>query len=119
MAVDPLRHGTAPRPILQVGAAPRFVLKGALLLTLWTGEFHRPTRDLDLLGFGESSAEGLSEVFGRSAPGSPDDGLVFAADTVAIEPIREEQEYGGQRVKMGHGSGRARSISRSTSASGT
>ena len=43
--------------------APRFVLKGALLFTLWTGELLRPTRDLDLLGFGESSAEGLGEVF--------------------------------------------------------
>ena len=25
--------------------APRFVLKGALLFALWTGEFHRPTRE--------------------------------------------------------------------------
>lgn len=43
--------------------APRFVLKGALLFALWTGEFHRPTRDVDLLGLGDSSAEGLAEVF--------------------------------------------------------
>ena len=27
-----------------------FVLKGALLLQVWTGETYRPTRDLDLLG---------------------------------------------------------------------
>jgi hypothetical protein len=81
--------------------APRFVLKGALLFTLWTGELHRPTRDLDLLGFGENSAEGLAEVF-RSlcALKVADDGLVFSADTVAVEPIREDQEYGGQRVKL-------------------
>jgi Nucleotidyl transferase AbiEii toxin, Type IV TA system len=81
--------------------APRFVLKGALLFALWTGEPHRPTRDLDLLGFGESSPEGLAEVF-RSlcAPAVEEDGLIFAADTVAVEAIREDQEYGGQRVKL-------------------
>jgi hypothetical protein len=28
----------------------RFVLKGATLFTLWSGEVHRPTKDLDLLG---------------------------------------------------------------------
>jgi predicted nucleotidyltransferase component of viral defense system len=31
-----------------------FVLKGALLLQLWTAEMYRPTRDLDLLGRGPS-----------------------------------------------------------------
>lgn len=30
----------------------RFVLKGALLLTMWFEEPHRATRDLDLLAFG-------------------------------------------------------------------
>ncbi len=33
----------------------RFVLKGATLFTLWTGETHRPTKDLDLLGWGSSA----------------------------------------------------------------
>ncbi len=33
----------------------QFVLKGAVLFQLWTGEPHRPTRDLDLLGVGEPS----------------------------------------------------------------
>jgi hypothetical protein len=78
-----------------------FVLKGAMLFWLWTGELHRPTRDLDLLGFGECNPERLSQVF-RSLCSleGPDDGLVFSADTVTVEPIREEQEYGGQRVKL-------------------
>jgi hypothetical protein len=89
--------------------APQFVLKGALLFALWTGEFHRPTRDIDLLGFGDSSAEGLAEVF-RSlcAAEAADDGLVFSAATVSVEPIREDQEYGGQRVKLETRLGRAR-----------
>jgi len=31
----------------------RFVLKGAMLLTVWFDEPHRATRDVDLLGFGD------------------------------------------------------------------
>ena len=31
----------------------RFVLKGALLMLVWLGETVRPTRDADMLGFGE------------------------------------------------------------------
>ncbi|MGH8561395.1 MAG: nucleotidyl transferase AbiEii/AbiGii toxin family protein, partial [Nevskiales bacterium] len=30
----------------------QFLLKGALLFDLWFDEPHRPTRDVDLLGFG-------------------------------------------------------------------
>ena len=30
-----------------------FVLKGAMVFQVWAGEMHRPTRDLDLLSFGE------------------------------------------------------------------
>src|SRR5690242_3035253 len=31
-----------------------FILKGALLFELWTSQPHRPTRDLDLLGQGNT-----------------------------------------------------------------
>lgn len=34
----------------------RFVLKGALLFAYWIGTPHRPTRDMDLLGFGACGA---------------------------------------------------------------
>ena len=43
--------------------ANQFVLKGAALFTLWNGAPHRTTRDLDLLGFGDSSAERLRESY--------------------------------------------------------
>jgi hypothetical protein len=81
--------------------APRFVLKGAMLFALWTGATHRPTRDLDLLGFGGGSAGELANVFRTLCSAVvADDGLMFSADSVHVEPIREEQEYGGQRVTM-------------------
>jgi hypothetical protein len=31
---------------------------------------------------------------------APDDGLTFLPDSVQVEPIREDQEYGGMRVKL-------------------
>ncbi len=44
----------------------QFILKGALLFLVWTGHGFRPTRDLDLLGFGDSSAERLKKTFQRN-----------------------------------------------------
>jgi predicted nucleotidyltransferase component of viral defense system len=57
--------------------ADRFILKGATLLLLWLGEPIRPTKDVDLLGFGDTSAEALKRVFvslcaAESAGGWPD-----------------------------------------------
>jgi predicted nucleotidyltransferase component of viral defense system len=63
----------------------RFVLKGAALFTLWTGQPHRATRDVDLLGFGDPSEDQIRSVF---------------SDVLAVGPIREEQEYGGVRVVL-------------------
>jgi len=37
----------------------QFVLKGAMMLQVWLPEAGRPTRDLDLLGFGDLSADRL------------------------------------------------------------
>ena len=34
-----------------------FILKGAMLFALWSSQQHRPTKDLDLLGMGDSSIE--------------------------------------------------------------
>src|SRR5258706_7751205 len=74
-----------------------FVLKGAMLFTLWEGAPHRETRDLDLLGFGESSIERLVEIFRIiCAVNVPDDGLRF--ENVRGEEIRAAQEYGGIRI---------------------
>lgn len=79
----------------------RFILKGAVLFTLWTGAMHRPTRDLDLLGSGKPDAPALAEIFRELASIVDEaDGLVYLTDTVTVGPIREEQEYGGQRITL-------------------
>ncbi len=79
--------------------ADRFILKGAALFTIWVGHPHRPTRDLDLLGFGDAGEGHLREVFvdllGRVMP---DDGVVFDVEGLHVGPIRDDQEYGGVRV---------------------
>jgi predicted nucleotidyltransferase component of viral defense system len=81
--------------------ADRFILKGATLLLLWLGEPIRPTKDVDLLGSGDTSADALKQVFAAlCAVDAPEDGLTFLAESVQIEPIREDQEYGGMRVKL-------------------
>jgi predicted nucleotidyltransferase component of viral defense system len=78
-----------------------FVLKGAMLFALWTGEMHRPTRDLDLLGFGADDEARLASVFRSLCEAEfPDDGLAFASATIAVEPIREDREYSGKRVTI-------------------
>ena len=41
----------------------RFVIKGAVLFAVWLKRLHRPTRDLDLLGYGSSSAAILHNQF--------------------------------------------------------
>ncbi|MFI5303107.1 MAG: nucleotidyl transferase AbiEii/AbiGii toxin family protein, partial [Polyangiales bacterium] len=79
--------------------ADRFVLKGAALFTLWTGQPHRATRDLDLLGMGESSEAHLREVFVEVLRVAiDDDGIEFDVDALEVEPIRDDQAYGGVRV---------------------
>lgn len=78
--------------------AESFVLKGAFMFLIWTDEPYRPTRDVDLLGFGASSTERLSLVFKELCQAVEDDGLVFVKDSVSAEDIRDEHEYDGIRV---------------------
>jgi len=81
--------------------AKQFVLKGALLFTLWAKQTYRPTRDLDLLAYGEWSAERLERTIKQVCRTPvPPDGLEFDAESVRVSEIREAQEYGGLRVKL-------------------
>lgn len=79
----------------------RFILKGAMLFLLWGDQPHRPTRDVDFLGFGDSSEACLQAIF-RELCGIPveDDGLTLIAESVQAETIRDVTEYGGIRVRL-------------------
>jgi predicted nucleotidyltransferase component of viral defense system len=77
----------------------RFVLKGAMLVTTWFDAPFRPTRDVDLLGFGSAEPDEVLTVF-RDICGVPlDDGVEFDRAGLVIDHIREELEYGGLRIK--------------------
>ena len=76
--------------------ARSFMLKGATLFAVWEGEPHRPTRDIDLLGFGEDSAARLRGVFVDVCREQvEDDGVVFDAGSIDVSDIREGQTYQG------------------------
>jgi len=78
--------------------AERFLLKGALLFTLWYDMPHRATRDADLLGFGPSDLASVAETFRDIAAVAVDDGIAFDPASVTVEEIRKEAGYGGVRV---------------------
>jgi hypothetical protein len=81
--------------------AGQFVLKGAMMLQIWLPETGRPTRDLDLLGFGDLTADRLREVFAAICDQPVEsDGVNLLADSVTVQAIRSQDEYGGQRVML-------------------
>ena len=88
---------------------PSFVLKGATVFSVWTGEPYRATRDVDLLGFGDPSEDRLRAVFRDVLTAEvPDDGVWFRLDSLAVGPIRADQEYGGVRLTVESGVATAR-----------
>lgn len=107
IGVDPnlvLTRYTVERFLYRLSRSPhaeQFVLKGALLLLVWLGETLRPTRDADLLGFGELSDDALLKIFRDICTIEVEpDAATFLPDSVRVEPIREEDAYGGRRVTL-------------------
>jgi hypothetical protein len=76
-----------------------FVLKGAMLFSLWAPVPYRATGDLDLLGFGENAPVAIAAVFAEIlATKVEDDGVIFRPDTLRAAPAREQDEYAGVRL---------------------
>ncbi len=92
------------RLLYRIGQSPSgrsFVVKGATLFTVWTGEPHRATRDIDLLGFGDPSEDLIRSMFAEVlATDVIEDGLIFNPGTLTAGPIREDQENGGVRLQL-------------------
>lgn len=77
-----------------------FLLKGASLFTLWFQAPHRPTRDIDLLGFGSNEIADIEKAFTEICQVAADDGLAFRPETVKGSEIKEGEEYQGVRVSF-------------------
>ena len=92
----------------QSAHADQFVLKGAMLFNLWYAMPHRPTRDVDLLGFGASDLGAIAQAFREIVSVAADDGMVFDAASVSVEEIRKSAGYAGARVLVSAELARAR-----------
>jgi len=92
------------RVMHRIGQSPyreQFVLKGAMLFSLWSEEVHRATRDLDLLGCGESEITCLEAIFREIMMIEVEaDGLEFVEASLRGARIREDQEYEGVRIQF-------------------
>lgn len=87
----------------------RFVLKGAMLLRLWSELPYRATRDIDLLRCGDGSFEAISHDVRTICTTSVEpDAVELAADTTSIEVIRTGDELAGARVTLWAHCGSAR-----------
>ena len=85
--------------LTQTEHAKRFVLKGAMLMTTWFDDPHRPTRDIDLLGFGDPRPEEMLQVFRDVCSIRENDGVEFDIGKLEITANREDLAYGGLRLQ--------------------
>ena len=78
-----------------------FVLKGALMLTVWEAPLSRPTMDIDLLGLIDNSIEDIVAVTKNICSQEVEpDGITFDPSGIEGERITEDADYGGVRVRF-------------------
>ncbi len=80
----------------------RFVLKGAMLLQIWSATPYRATVDLDLLRKGPSNRDAIRDDLRAvlALEVEPDDGTQFDAESIRIEELRTDEEYIGFRITL-------------------
>lgn len=98
-----LQRYAAERFLYRLGQSrhrARFVLKGATLFSIW-GTTYRPTRDIDFTGYGSSEKEDVIRDL-REICAVPDDvaQLLFDTESITAEPIRDDSEYHGLRIRI-------------------
>ena len=81
--------------------ADHFILKGALMLTVWEAPLTRPTMDIDFLGRIENSVETLVKVTMEICQQEVEpDGIAFDVTEVEGERIAEDADYEGIRIRF-------------------
>lgn len=80
--------------------AGNYLLKGALLFTLWYDQPHRPTRDADLLGFGPDDIDTAVWAFREVCQIEAEDGIAFDPASVKGSVIRKDAGHGGVRIDL-------------------
>ncbi|MFZ5805931.1 MAG: nucleotidyl transferase AbiEii/AbiGii toxin family protein [Verrucomicrobiota bacterium] len=85
----------------QSSYANKFILKGALMFSVWSPELFRPTMDIDLLGKTSNELLSIEKIFKKIISQAVEsDGIVFDADSVKVSPIAEDADYSGMRVQF-------------------
>lgn len=62
-----------------------------MLVTLWTADTGRFTRDIDFLAFGSDEEVELKEAFSKTLVSDGGDGLIYGAANLRAAAIREDQ----------------------------
>lgn len=89
--------------------AKRFILKGALMLPVWSGSASRPTMDIDCLGRMDNDLDLIASTARDICNVSTvPDGMTFNAVSVTVTRITEDAEYEGTRVRLRGNLGNAR-----------
>ncbi len=78
----------------------KFLVKGATVFAFWFDQPHRPTKDLDLLGYGKNEIPELEHIVREICAIREDDGLKFLTETIKGSLIREDHEYQGVRITI-------------------
>ena len=85
----------------QTSYQSQFCLKGAMMFVVWGGDPHRPTKDLDLLGYGVNTISRLELVFQDICQCQVEpDGIEFLSETVKGNEIKANDEYHGVRITL-------------------
>lgn len=81
--------------------ADKFILKGALLFTVWQIPERRTTLDIDFLARYDNQVASIEAVIRDVCDVSVEpDGLIFEAKTIQGRKIKEDADYEGVRVKF-------------------
>lgn len=87
--------------LAQSGHRDQFILKGAMLFSLWAPVPYRSTGDLDLLGQGDPAPERMAAIFKALCDLTvADDGVIYDAVSVRAESARDDEDYRGVRVAL-------------------
>jgi hypothetical protein len=76
------------------------VLKGAQLFRIWSVTPHRPTRDADFLSFGAADTTALTSIFNTICLLTPTEPEGLSWRLVEVTNIRDQNAYGGIRIKI-------------------
>jgi len=107
-----LQHYAIERFLYRISKSPnsdRFILKGALMFTVWSRLNSRPTMDIDLLGRIDNSLDVIVAAMQDACKSEVEnDGMVFDPESVIAVRITEDAEYQGVRVRIQGNLGNAR-----------